>query len=269
MQQTYLHQFPENFEQNLKRLLDDNNQKELAELLNSCRIDHKDEGFAAYHERTKKGNVWNKNALDLTIYSPNQENNSKLKTKENVLREFIDKILSSNETGFIVKNIDFMVDSKIDNIQLPENDDDNLQTLNKDIQEKLAQNQPELALDRLHTYATRYLRKLCEKYQIPTTKPNGENLPLQSLMGGLVRKYEEKNEEKNFLSEFSITALRSNISVFERYNNIRNNYSYAHDNEILNKNDAQLAITTIINLLNCIDNIENSIPNTSLVLTQS
>ncbi|MBR7002339.1 MAG: abortive infection family protein, partial [Neisseriaceae bacterium] len=200
-------------------------------------------------------NTWNKHALDFTIKVNNEERKKQLKHKQELLKEFIKIILSPNETGFLVRNIDFIIDSSIDNISLPQNDDDNLQVLNEEIKEKLAHNQPELILDRLHTYATIFLRKICNKYKIVTTKQNGDNLPLHSLIGSLVRKYEEKN-----LSDFSITTLKMSISIFDKYNDIRNNHSLAHDNEILNKNEARFVVVTISNLLNFIDTIEENLP---------
>ena len=148
-----------------------------------------------------------------------------------------------------------------ENIPLPEYYGDNSKVLHQEIQEKLYQKQPELALDRLHTFATSFLRKICDKYKIDTVNQKDENLPLHNLIGSLVKKY----EKENLLSDFSIRALKMSISIFEKYNDIRNDQSYAHDNEkILNKNEAQFAVTVIINLLNFIDSIENKKPYTSL-----
>lgn len=47
----------------------------------------------------------------------------------------------------------------------------------------LAKNKPALVLDRLHTFAVKYLRDLCEKYGIATEDPNGKKIALHGLAG--------------------------------------------------------------------------------------
>lgn len=75
---------------------------------------------------------------------------------------------------------------------------------------------------------------------------------MHSLVGMLVKKY----NQRGILNNFSETALKQLISIFEKFNDIRNNSSFAHDNEILTKEDAVYVINTIVNLLNYIVYIE-------------
>ena len=60
-------------------------------------------------------------------------------------------------------------------------------------------------------------------------------------------------------SDFSITALRMGISIFEKFNTIRNDQSFAHDNTILNKNESEFVLKTISNLLVFISKVEEEI----------
>lgn len=71
----------------------------------------------------------------------------------------------------------------------------------------------------------------------------------------LAKKYAEN---KYFESDFVVTSLKMNISIFEKYNSIRNNQSYAHDNDVLNKMEAEFVVKTIANFLCFINKIEES-----------
>lgn len=94
-------------------------------------------------------------------------------------------------------------------------------------------------LDRLHTFSVKLIRELCEKKKIAILDDKGKQLPLHSLAGMLVKYYKKNN---CFQSDFSEQVLKTSISLFDKYNNIRNDQSYAHDNEILNKSEAMLAV---------------------------
>ena len=49
------------------------------------------------------------------------------------------------------------------------------------------------------------------------------------------------------------------ISIFEKFNTIRNDQSFAHDNTILNKNESEFVLKTISNLLVFINKVEEEI----------
>jgi hypothetical protein len=53
--------------------------------------------------------------------------------------------------------------------------------------------------------------------------------------------------------------LKSPISVLDAFNDVRNNQSFAHDNPILNKNEAVLIFNDISNTLRFVDSIERRI----------
>jgi hypothetical protein len=139
-------------------------------------------------------------------------------------------------------------------VELPKAEEETLQTLMMDIQNSLSRNQPTLVLDRLHTFSTKYLRQICKNKGIEVTDPKGNFYPLHSLAGMLRKHYETSAE---FQSEFTVLAIQNNIQLFEKFNSIRNNQSYAHDNEILRNIEADFAVKAMANVLVFIDKVEN------------
>jgi len=47
--------------------------------------------------------------------------------------------------------------------------------------------------------------------------------------------------------------LKSNISVFERFDYVRNHQSLAHDNTLLSKSEAEYIVSHVANLVSFID----------------
>ena len=139
-------------------------------------------------------------------------------------------------------------------IELPSKQEDSLQTLLEDINNALARNKPELVLDRLHTFSTKLLRQICTDNEITVTDDKGANLPLHSLAGRLRKKYEQ---DGLFQSSFTLMALQNSISLFDKYNSVRNNQSYAHDNEVLDTMEAEFAVRIMADLLTFIDKAES------------
>ena len=129
-----------------------------------------------------------------------------------------------------------------------------LQALLEDINNSLKRNKPELVLDRLHTFSTKFLRQICTENGIDVTDNKGEKLPLHSLVGMLLKQYKQ---DELFQSSFTLTAIKYSISLFEKYNSVRNNQSYAHDNEVLSTMEAEFAVRIMADLLTFIDTTEN------------
>jgi hypothetical protein len=61
-------------------------------------------------------------------------------------------------------------------------------------------------------------------------------------IGSLSKYYQENNK---FQSDFAEQSLKMSISTFEKYNQVRNQQSYAHDNEVLNKAEAMYVVRVI------------------------
>jgi len=142
-------------------------------------------------------------------------------------------------------------DSTVENIEAiqPYTDDKDFSLLAKSIRESINNNEPETALDRLHTYAMKYIRLLCDKHNINFDK----DTPLHSLFGGYV-KYLTQN--KVIKSEMTERILKSSISILESFNKVRNEQSFAHDNPILNYNESILIFNNISSSIKFIETIE-------------
>ena len=143
--------------------------------------------------------------------------------------------------------------SNITKITLPNKDEETLQVLLEDINNALERGKPELVLDRLHTFSTKLIRHACESNGIKVTNDKGDYLPLHSLAGMLKKEYEK---DSLFQSTFTMFAIQNSISLFDKYNAIRNNQSYAHDNTILDSMEAEFAIRTMANLITFLDKVE-------------
>ncbi len=137
---------------------------------------------------------------------------------------------------------------------LPKHKNTQLDILVKDIRESLGRGVPQLMIDRLHTYTVSFLRNICNKHSIEIKDQNDKFYSLTSLMGMLVKHYESVNA---YESDFVSIALKSTISVFEKFNNLRNEKSYAHSNVTLNSMETEFALKSIINTLNFIDRLES------------
>lgn len=217
-------------------------------------------------------------AINIDIYSdPGYEEYSSKANKlrqiwndepDNVVGNLIEALLSYFEdmqlrqnrlTDYERKKIDEMrlVASRLKgnapHIELPNKQEDSLQTLQEDINNALARNKPELVLDRLHTFSTKLLRQICNDNGINTTDDKGIKLPLHSLAGMLRKKYEQ---ESVFQSSFTLMAIQNSISLFDKYNAVRNNQSYAHDNDVLDTMEAEFAVRIMADLLIFIDKAE-------------
>lgn len=138
-------------------------------------------------------------------------------------------------------------------LDMPEQWEETLKILQEDINNALSRNQPTLVLDRLHTFSTKFLRQICTEHGIIVVDNKGINLPLHSLAGMLKKHYEQNLV---FDSDFVPLAIQNSIALFDRFNAIRNNQSYAHDNVVLDNMEAEFVVRTMINTISFIDAIE-------------
>lgn len=147
----------------------------------------------------------------------------------------------------IAVNMSKLKGNEIDNLNII--DDDNFKVLSLAIRESILKGQAVLALDRLHTYMVRYVRKLCDKHNIEYI--NSE--PLNSCYGKYVKKI---ISEGLIESEMTKTILKTGVSFLDKFNYVRNNKSYAHDNEVLNNEESMFIYKSIVNIIDFIESIE-------------
>lgn len=129
--------------------------------------------------------------------------------------------------------------------------------LAKAVKESIEKNEPETGLDRLHTFIVKYLRTLCEKHGIEATRTK----PLHSLMGEYIKYLKEVGMVKSQMSE---RILKSSISTLEAFNYVRNEQSYAHDNEVLGYDESLLIFNQICSIVRFIGSIEKDIDEVNI-----
>lgn len=131
-------------------------------------------------------------------------------------------------------------------------DDRSISLLAKSIRESIAKNEPEAALDRLHTYVMKFFRNLCEKHSLSITKEE----TLNAIFGKYVKYIVNCKKVDSLMAE---KILKYSISILDAFNDVRNNKSFAHDNIILNYEESVLIFNNITNSLKYIESIEGKI----------
>ena len=90
----------------------------------------------------------------------------------------------------------------------------------KAVRDAIEKNEPELGLDRLHTFIIKYVRTCCTRHGIRVTR----DTPLHSIFGEYVKRLRDEGWVE---SEMGVRIPKSSISVLEAFNDVRNNRSLA------------------------------------------
>jgi hypothetical protein len=159
--------------------------------------------------------------------------------KENLYKECVKTAERLKQEG-IVEHIDVIQ---------PNVDDRDFKMLAKSIRESIEKNEPEVALDRLHTFTFRYLRELCDKHKISYEKLDSLNAVFGKYIKFLI-------DNKHIESTMAEKILRYSINIIEAFNDIRNNKSFAHDNPVLNYHESILIFNHVSNTIKFIETIE-------------
>ena len=101
-----------------------------------------------------------------------------------------------------------------------------LEELVASIRRDLDAKKPHAAIDRLHTYCMKRFAALIRKHGGPDC---GKDDPLHSRVG----KYVKILQQEHNLTPVSDRIVKTHIAVFQEMNPIRNDQSFAHDNESL------------------------------------
>lgn len=145
-----------------------------------------------------------------------------------------------------VKEIINKYSNQEDSYKLPSIDKEGLDVLEKDINRTLADNEYILAVDRLHTYSLYFFEDLCKKSNLTPNKDSKGHIMFDDMISQLQKKF----EDKGVLNFFDKEAIKNSKEIFNKYNGIRNNGSYAHPNQIIENARAKFLINNIIILLN-------------------
>jgi Abortive infection C-terminus len=130
--------------------------------------------------------------------------------------------------------------------------DKDFSLLSKSIRESIEKNEPEVALDRLHTYVMKFIRKLCDNHSIVYNIEES----LNAVFGKYVKFIITSGKIESQMTE---KILKYSINVLESFNDIRNNKSLAHDNKILNYSESLLIFNNVTNSIKFIETIEHII----------
>ena len=125
-------------------------------------------------------------------------------------------------------------------------------TVAQHVREAIEKNQPEAALDRLHTFVIKYVRTLCELRGIEVNRDKA----LHSIFGEYVKRLREGGHLESVMTE---RIIKSSISVLEAFNDVRNNKSLAHDNPILNYEESLLIFNHVASSVRFIKSLESRI----------
>ena len=142
-------------------------------------------------------------------------------------------------------------DSPVIDIEVitPNSDGREFDLLAKSVRDSIEANQPETGLDRLHTFIVKYVRVLCDKHGILVVKEK----PLHSIFGEYVNYLKQASLIESGMAE---KILKSSISIFEAFNHVRNNQSFAHDNPTLGYDESILIFNSITSAIRFIRSVE-------------
>jgi hypothetical protein len=124
-----------------------------------------------------------------------------------------------------------------------------LELLERLIRESLVRNEPEVALDRLHTFMVKYVRHVCDKHGIQYDRDR----PLHALYGQYVKHLRQSGVIESDMTE---RILKTFISLLESFNFVRNQRSLAHDNPVLNYQESELIASGVLLALKYLRSIE-------------
>lgn len=159
---------------------------------------------------------------------------------ESLYDEVDEKLLNKAEQILSKYNNDKFIDNNHPEIQIV--------NLINDINDSIKKGMPQFTLDRLHTLMCYYVEELCDKHGIQYTKKEDK-------LNQMFKRYAEFIDDK-LESELSKTIIMQTGSIFDKYNTIRNNKSYAHANDILNEAESLLIYSDIVNVFKFIQTIE-------------
>lgn len=138
------------------------------------------------------------------------------------------------------------------------NDDKDFHQLAKLIRESIEKNEPEAALDRLHTFLFKFLKELCDSHGVAYGKEESVN----AIYGKYIKAIKEKRLIESDMAE---KIIQSTFQVIQSFSDIRNNRSFAHDNPVLNYDESIFIFSNVTALVKYIQTLELKHKNISIV----
>lgn len=116
------------------------------------------------------------------------------------------------------------------------------------IERDIQANKPETALDRLHTY--------CMKKFAHLLALRGEQSTPNESLNSRAARYFNPIRKTGGMRPISEKIVKSTVDIFELFNGIRNNASFAHDSQLVDPHEARYIFEAVINLLRFAKSIE-------------
>ena len=120
-------------------------------------------------------------------------------------------------------------------------EDATLDQLIEAIQRDVAAGRHAAALDRLHTYCMKRFTSLLNEAGLPHVREE----PLQSRVGKYVKWLIETRDPRPMTQQI----LKNAMGILQQFNDIRNNRSFAHDNDLIDAHEARLIFDTVVAIL--------------------
>lgn len=134
----------------------------------------------------------------------------------------------------------------------PPDGDEAFETVARHVREAIERNEPEAAIDRLHTFLIKYMRRLCRRRGIEASRDK----PLHSLMGEYTKAVRDQGAIE---SEITLRILRSTISIMEALNRVRNEQSLAHDNDLMDHDESLLVFAHVASVVRFLEAVESRV----------
>ncbi|MBW6525268.1 abortive infection family protein [Sphingomonas sp. RHCKR7] len=106
------------------------------------------------------------------------------------------------------------------------------------------------ALDRLHTYSCKRFAHLLQDAGLECTREE----PLHSRVGKHVKHLNATRQ----LRSMTLQILKNSVGVLQAFNDVRNNASFAHDNEIVDADEARLIVDSVLSVLRFVERVSNT-----------
>ena len=120
------------------------------------------------------------------------------------------------------------------------------------VRDSITKNEPEVGLDRLHTFTVKFVRWASQRRGLTVDRDKS----LNAIFGIYVKKLQELKLIESRMTEL---ILKTSISVLDAFNEVRNNRSLAHDNVLLNREESLLIFNHVTTAIRFVWTLEQTI----------
>lgn len=128
------------------------------------------------------------------------------------------------------------------------NDDSTVDELVAALKRDVDSGNPAVALDRLHTY--------CMKKFAHLLVLRGDQVDSNDTLNGRAGRYFNPLRNSGKIRPVTNKIMQSTVQIFEQFNSVRNDHSFAHDNDLLDRSEAKYIFDAVVNLLRFVKAIE-------------